>query len=114
MKNKKENRTFFSSDSIENLHERLKKRDEVSSNSAQELSFILSRLAVAEENDELTSLIKRLDKQIKVFSIKNSLPKKSVVKSFETLINVFEEKENETTRKSFDDILIKLVKILLR
>ena len=62
-----------SSGPIEALDLRLKNNNEISSEqqsssaSSQELTYILSRIAIAEEHDELVSLIKRLEKRSKSF-----------------------------------------------
>jgi hypothetical protein len=110
------------------LYERLKTTNELtstqSSSSSQELTYILSRIAVAEEHDELGSLIKRLDKRIKSFYANLSahihLQQKSLIKCYETLVNVLDEnqrlndKENRHVRKMFDQIFIQIIDMLIK
>ncbi|CAF3272377.1 unnamed protein product, partial [Rotaria sp. Silwood2] len=94
------------------------------SSSSQELTYILSRIAVAEENDELASLIKKLDKKIKLFyaNLKTEihLQQKSLIKCYETLVNVLNEnqhlneKENQNVRKIFDQIFIQIIDMIIK
>ncbi|CAF5077178.1 unnamed protein product, partial [Rotaria sp. Silwood1] len=93
------------------------------SSSSQELTYILSRIAVAEETDELASLIKRLEKRIKLFyaNLKTELhlQQKSLIKCYETLVNVLNEnqhlneKENFNVRKIFDQIFIQIIDMII-
>jgi hypothetical protein len=95
-----------------------------SSSSSQELTYILSRIAVAEENDELASLIKKLEKKIKLFyanlSAQVQLQQKSLIQCYETLVNVLDEnqhlneKENLNVRKIFDQIFIQVIDMMIK
>ncbi|CAF1186868.1 unnamed protein product [Rotaria sordida] len=124
------NHTTICQNSIEKLYLRLKTNNEISSkqssssSSSQELTYILSRIAVAEENDELVLLIKKLEKKIKLFytNLKTQihLQQKSLIKCYETLINVLNEnqhlneKENLNVRKIFDQILIQIIDMIIK
>ena len=121
---------IFYSGTIESLYIRLKNNNEISSeqtsssSSSQELTYILSRIAVAEEKDELASLIKKLDKKIKSFyanlSTQMHLQQKSLIKCYETLVNVLKEnqhlneKENLHVRKIFDQIFIQIIDLIIK
>lgn len=121
---------FLIKGTIETLYLRLKNNTEKSSeqssssNSSQELTYILSRIAVAEEKDELVSLIKKLDKKIKLFyanlSSQIHLQQKSLIKCYETLVNVLNEnqhlneKENINVRKIFDQIFIQIIDMIIK
>ena len=121
---------LWSLGTIEALYLRLKNNNEISSEqqssstSSQELTYILSRIAIAEEHDELVSLIKRLDKRIKSFyanlSMQGHLQQKSLIKCYETLVNVLgenehlNEKENRNVRKIFDQIFIQIIEMLIK
>lgn len=118
------------SGTIESLYIRLKNNNEISSeqtsssSSSQELTYILSRIAVAEEKDELASLIKKLEKKIKSFygnlSSQMHLQQKSLIKCYETLVNVLKEnqhlneKENVHVRKIFDQIFIQIIDLIIK
>lgn len=104
----------FPSDSIENLYTRLKSNEQNASNSSQELSLILSRIAVAEEQEEFSSLIKRLEKRIFFIDPMDLLQRKYLVKTFETLVNVLQEKDYPSVRKLFDQILSRIIDLLLK
>jgi hypothetical protein len=124
------NHTTISKTTIETLYLRLKNNNEISSeqssssSSSQELTYILSRIVVAEEHDELASLIKKLDKKIKSFYVNLStqmhLQQKSLIKCYETLVNVLNEnqhlneKENLNIRKIFDQIFIQIIDMLIK
>ncbi|CAF1362617.1 unnamed protein product [Rotaria sp. Silwood1] len=124
------NHTTICQNSIEKLYLRLKNNNEISSeqssssSSSQELTYILSRIAVAEETDELASLIKRLEKRIKLFyaNLKTELhlQQKSLIKCYETLVNVLNEnqhlneKENFNVRKIFDQIFIQIIDMIIK
>ena len=111
---------------IEALCLRLKNSSSTSSNSSssQELTYILSRIAVADEKDELVSLIKKLEKKIKLFyanlSTQLQLQQKSLSKCYETLISVLNEnqhlndKDNLNVRKIFDQILIQVIDMMIK
>jgi hypothetical protein len=121
----KNNMKYFEG-TIETLYLRLKNTSEQSSNcsSSQELTYILSRIAVAEEKDELVSLIKKLEKKIKLFyanlSTQRYLQQKSLIKCYETLVNVLNEnqhlneKENLHVRKIFDQIFIQIIEMIIK
>ena len=109
---------------------RLKNNNEISSeqssssSSSQELTYILSRIVVADEHDELASLIKRLEKKIKLFYANLSgqvqVQQKSLIKCYETLVHVLgenehlNEKENLNVRKIFDQIFIQITDMLIK
>lgn len=112
-------------ETIESLYLRLKNNEtSSSSSSSQELTYILSRIAVAEEKDELASLIKKLEKKIKLFyanlSNQMALQQKSLIKCYETLVNVLQEnqhlneKENLNVRKIFDQIFVQIIEMLMK
>lgn len=116
---------LFNSGTIESLYLRLKDNEQTSSSSSsQELTYILSRIAVAEEKDELASLIKKLEKKIKLFyanlSSQMHLQQKSLIKCYETLVNVLKEnqhlneKENVHVRKIFDQIFIQIIDMIIK
>lgn len=121
---------WFVSDTIEVLYVRLKNNNEISSeqssssSSSQELTYILSRIVVADEHDELASLIKRLEKKIKLFyahlSGQMQLQQKSLIKCYETLVHVLSEnehlneKENLNVRKIFDQIFVQITDMLIK
>lgn len=115
--------------SIDTLYSRLKSNELTSSeqsstSSSQELTYILSRIAVAEEHEELVSLIKRLEKRIKMFyanlTVHGQIQQKSLIKCYETLVNVLNEnqhlneKENRNVRKLFDQIFIQIIEMLIK
>jgi hypothetical protein len=121
---------FLIKDTIETLYLRLKNNNEISSeqssssSSSQELTYILSRIAVADEKDELASLIKKLEKKIKLFysnlSAQVHLQQTSLIKCYETLVNVLNEnqhlneKENLNVRKIFDQIFIQIIDMIIK
>ncbi len=117
---------FSDKGTIEALYLRLKNTSEQSSSSSssQELTYILSRIAVAEEKDELALLIKKLDKKIKLFyanlSTQVHLQQKSLIKCYETLVNVLnenkhlDEKENLNVRRIFDQIFIQIIDMIIK
>ncbi|CAF0807573.1 unnamed protein product [Adineta ricciae] len=120
------NHATISKSTIEALCLRLKNSSSTSSNSSssQELTYILSRIAVADEKDELVSLIKKLEKKIKLFyanlSTQLQLQQKSLIKCYETLISVLNEnqhlndKDNRNVRKIFDQILIQVIDMMIK
>ncbi|CAF3731179.1 unnamed protein product [Adineta steineri] len=124
------NHTTISKSTIETLYLRLKNNNEISSeqtsnsSSSQELTYILSRIAVADEKDELVLLIKKLEKKIKLFyanlSTQIHLQQKSLIKCYETLVNVLkenqhlDEKENINVRKIFDQIFIQIIHMIIK
>ncbi|UJR09056.1 hypothetical protein I4U23_013304 [Adineta vaga] len=120
------NHTTISKTTIETLYLRLKNNNTTASNSSasQELTYILSRIAVAEEKDELVLLIKKLEKKIKLFyanlSTQGHLQQKSLIKCYETLISVLNEnqhlneKENRHVRLIFDQIFIQVIDMIIK
>ncbi|CAF4481907.1 unnamed protein product [Rotaria socialis] len=124
------NHTTISKSFVEKLYLRLKNNNEISSeqssssSSSQELTYILSRIAVAEENDELALLIKKLEKKIKLFyanlKTETHLQQKSLIKCYETLVNVLNEnlhlneKENINVRKILDQIFIQVIDMIIK
>ncbi|CAF1284573.1 unnamed protein product [Adineta ricciae] len=120
------NHATISKSTIEALCLRLKNSSSTSSNSSssQELTYILSRIAVADEKDELVSLIKKLEKKIKLFyanlCTQRQLQQKSLTKCYETLISVLNEnqhlndKDNLNVRKIFDQILIEVIDMMIK
>lgn len=113
-------------DTIESLYTRLKSNETTSnsSSSSHELTYILSRIAVAEEKDELAVLIKKLDKKIKLFyanlANQGQLQQKSLIKCYETLVNVLKEnqhlneKENLHVQKIFDQIFVQIIDMIMK